>query len=819
MNPRIHQRNNYNDLIRLSTLVTQRRIDQRFLEDGLIIYIVDSDIVKLYSAPDDMAIDKGRRQGYCQFFKKSSSEQAKKLAIALSEYLFNKLSKDIPLLVFDAQLTEINDICSGVMRDFYKSQSSNKRAIDKKTKSITDRLSNILIIANKIDTNSNDETIDEQTLIQSIEGVSEQLLKSLAFGKEISRLNHILNPENPKLTGIPYLLEQYPKVVKKSFFEVHSDVIKRSNIRSTIQERLKKVKPKPKKLKPKEEEKYEQLLENDVSALSNLFFLNKNLIESKEKFRFVLISGDEKIVQASDVLTTAIKINLQENCPESSCSFSDLFIRHPLSFINDEDFIGDLDYDLIDGVENELRSLLRSEGIDKVREFDDVASLMQNALPLDMDNYPIYDFEKRTDNISKIFDTFLDKRLATYSVGIKNYTDESVEGLLTKLRESKSGEEALREIYNEANNIFVKETNTLAFNLNHEALASFESIEKFCYRIPPFLRFDKVTPAETYIKSWVLQNDDNNTKDLYKEVEEKDPSGYSITLCNAAIWAFLDDWKLVQENAGRAFKIAIDLIDDGISNDHNLFLGHEAAYLSVVSTRHLTTAKSSDDVALLLKNLRNVIDYTKLLWNEFRKRNNLESIKPAEEEYRFIHELLSINLMEIWYEVFYFGLEEKNTNEINQIIQSLSEIKGQLLEIIQETEKEIDKPENEGKIDYLRYAQRHAINNYCLVFLVLDKHKKLQSNCCYDNIKYVLNIYHSTNNTVKNKKSFKVKSYLHACTMAVTNFLYLDMTKKEKKVENSRLYTLLTEEYFSKYSRKPYEKQRYLFYREIIGHA
>ena len=434
-----------------------------------------------------------------------------------------------------------------------------------------------------------------------------------------------------------------------------------------------------------------------------------------------------------------------------------------------------------------------------------------------MGEFPIHEFEERIENIPEIFDTFLDKRLATYSIGITNYTDEKVEKLLRKLRETKSGEEALREIYNEANNIFVKETNTLALNLQQEALAGFESEDKLCYRIPPFLRFDKVKTAETYIKSWVLQHNEDNTKKLYEEVEDEDPSGYSITLCNATIWAHLDDWKLVQENAGRAFKIAIDLIDDGISNNHNLFLGHEAAYLSVVATRHLAIDKTKEDVNRLLTNLRNVIDYTKYLWNEFRDRNKLQTIKPADEEYRFIHELLSIDLMEIWYEVFHFGLDEKNEDDIQKILYSLNAIKGKLFDMVLKTEEQIKEPKNEEKIDYLRYAQRHAINNYCLVFMVLDRHTVLKSECHYEKIEYVLNVYKATNIAIN--KPFKVKSYLHVCTLAVASLLYMEMEKKENNEVNSMLYSLLTEDMIKKYSRKPYERKRYEFFRDIVGYT
>lgn len=807
MNSHKSQRNNFNDLVRLSKLVSQRRLDQQFVEEGgRIIYVVDSDIVKLYSAPEDIAIDQGRRYGYCQFFKDSSPEQAKKLAIALSDYLFFQLSKDLPLLVFDAQLTEIDDICCGIKRVLNNSHSRSRQLINNEPQSITRDLSNILELAEKIDSASESlHSEDEETLIQKMEAISSQLYKSLSLVNEISRLNQILDDKEPKLTGVAYLLEHYSEVIKRNFFEIKADIFERSIIRSAIEEKLIKVSRSQKS----------HLRENDVSALSNLFFINKNLVDNKEKFRFVLISGDEKIVHASDVLNDAMTESFDEHCLGCSCGFAELYIRHPLSFINDEKFIGDLDYEFIDNVENELRELHGSKVINEVREFDDVASLMQAALPISDDGYPIGRFENHSEKLPQIFDVFLDKRLATYSIRITNYAIVKAETLLNQLSETKSGEEALREIYNEANNLFVQETNTLALNLQQEALGSHEAKEIFCYRIPPFLRFDKVTAAEEYIKNWVLDSKNINAKDLFNEIEKEDPSGYSITLCNAAIWAHVDDWKLVQDNAGRAFKIAIDLNDDGISNNHILFLGHEAAYLSVVASRHLAKAKTYEDIQQLLSNLRNVIELAKYLWDQFKEKNQIHNLKSADDEYRFMHELLSINLMEIWYDIFYFGLEDKSDDDCNQIIKQLKIIKSELFNMVNNTIEEIDNPENKHKVDYLRYAQRHAINNYCLVFMVLDKHGKLKSDCNNESIKSVLNTYKLSN---VNRNPFKVKSYLHACTIAVASLLYMDMSKKEKDKLKNQMHTLLTEENINKYSKKPYEKQRFMFYNEIIGH-
>ena len=808
------KRSNHNDLLRLSNLISQRRVDYDFIkEGGRIVYAVDSDIIKLFSNPKENAVDQGSFIGYCQFFKKSKNKSSINLAIALSHYLFQTLSKDVPLLVFDAQLKEIDSICHGLMKDTER----NRLAQDNNARTIEEDLKDILALAKSMDKESKSPT-DGKALKDGIESTSDKIIKGLEFGKELERISKLLKDDIPRFSSILFLLEHFSEVVKESYFRQSNEMFSANIIRAALDRKL-------------EETKKYQLDENrlnDVSALYNLYFINKNLIESGENIRLVLISGDNKIVHASDILTTEITEDKEAFKSSLPNSFADLYIRHPLAFINDDDFIGDLE---IENIKESILSLLLSlheegnnknlnfEKMQEVSEFDDVASLF-SVMPLHTElKVSQEEFEDRTDGLAKIFDEFIGKRLIHYSFELEDYEKNGkINTVLKKIRETSSGGQSLKELYSEANNLLIYETNTLAFFLQQENLARLQSEEKFCYRIPPFLRFEKVSAAEKYVRSWVFGDLDTkeDIRTLYKEVEAFDNSGYSAALCSSAIWTFLDDWKLVQENAGRALKIAFSLIDDGRSYN-NYYLGHEAAYLSVVALRHLAIAKTRDEVSDLIERSRLYINVTKNFWDSFRKRNNLTNdLKPADKEYRFKHEVLSVDLMEMWYEVFHFEVTEKNEND--KIVDSLINIKKQLFEIINKTEEDMKHPENEQKEDYLRYAQRHAINNYCMIFFILDKHEALYSVCKTNEIVNVLSIYDSTNDDeIKSSNRFKAKSYLHACTMEISKLLYLDKLPPPKKELRSTLRQLLTDENIKKFSRKPYEKKRFLFYRDVAG--
>ena len=794
-------------------IVRHNFIDRNY--EGDVIYAIDSNILPLYYDPETEGPynSKNKRLGYSQLFANSDQDVAVKLATALSHYIFFKLQEDVPLIVFSHQFNEINNLVNGMVRKV--------AGVDVTNKDVLENLKSTFEYAKKIDRRkrSLSQLNSEENFRQSVTFSADSLINALSAGSKLERFKRVANKENPRFATIPYILENFSNVIDSDDADEPEDIIGAAQVRKIIYDRLCELKPR----------KYAQGIENDKNALYNLLFINLKL--AKKRKRLVFISGDEHLAEASVVLNDFLAELLGENYDgKEGYDFPDYFIRHPLSLLGRSDFFGKVGY-WQDTEENFVIDL-NSLGDDLIsisaeKEFTEIDTVFNFLSFYKEDKSNAYE-EDYLEKISKEFDDYIAGRLVEYAYDqdyLMSFDGEQgrrIQSYISKIKGSDSSSEQLRYIYNEVNNDLFSIASQVVFNIKHDEFSqSGIENEKLCYRVAPFLRFEKVSAAQNYVDSWIIESEssklydkDKYREDLLESIKEQDTSHYSKTLCNAHLWAYLDDWHVVLGLASRAFQIAIDLLDEYDHSKQATFLGHEAAYLCVISMRHLSHYTNHEDLDEGLNILTGLIDITNVLWDKFKDANDIESLEFSYEEYRFLHEKSSIDLMRIWYDLFYFHVRKNDASAVNQINRQLNTIGSYLYATTMEIESELQGCNDDGRQKYLKYAQRHFLNNFCLVAIVLSQHERMVSELSLENIKEVLALYESSSG-VNAKDMFSNKSYLHKCVMGVAKYLYGEPSNPA--LEKRNLYLLLDDEKIYKYSRKPYEKSRYEFFRGILG--
>ena len=106
----------------LKAAARQRRYVQPWLGDrrfraagGSVLYAVDTDVVKLYAAPDQVAVASERRpEGYAQVFPDDDPSQSEALGYSLAAHIFYRLAGDHPLLVLPPMEQEVRRVFKGV---------------------------------------------------------------------------------------------------------------------------------------------------------------------------------------------------------------------------------------------------------------------------------------------------------------------------------------------------------------------------------------------------------------------------------------------------------------------------------------------------------------------------------------------------------------------------------------------------------------------------------------------------------------------------------------------------------------------------------
>ena len=171
--------------------------------------------------------------------------------------------------------------------------------------------------------------------------------------------------------------------------------------------------------------------------------------------------------------------------------------------------------------------------------------------------------------------------------------------------------------------------------------------------------------------------------------------------------------------------------------------------------------------------------------------------------------------MELWFELFYFNSEKKDLHDVKVMQNKFNSLLDDYLKLIENCENELRLAGlSSDKKDYYLYSIRHAVNNYLLITFTLDKHAYFKHEIDRKTIEGVRAAYF---NASQEDSKFKTKSLLHACVMAITEYLYFSESRTEKSKNQSMLYKLLTNENIKKYSRKQYEKSRYHFFRKICN--
>lgn len=564
--------------------VRQRQAMQPWLEDrefvaagGAIFYVVDTDVIKLFTAPDETAVRNERgREGYAQIFPDDDPNLSIALGRALADHIFTELTSDQPLLLFPPMEQELRSVVAAVTRDAREEEVRARRELSDLRNKGRQWVREI------------GEIEDEDARLERLEQDAPTLARLLGGGSgagaELRRFGELIRSE--RIAPLEFALE-YDRIAKpmrdvldaprdfRSMLAMHDlrvqwfEWLHESKSRSTSS----------------------ILVNDDAQVLARLEWVNDKL--DSKSYRVVFVTGDPSLHVAAS----------RYNVSEHNSSFADLFIRHPRAYLAEPGVLAlDEQIDKTDGTDypellNWLDTFLAKHQAEDARTRNEVyTETLAEADDQDLEHLA----EKVLSSHPGIVDEFREKW--------RGYTGGLVlaQGARSDFRLAMDvdGQEAIDALLKPLADRLVQRVEE-----NWEAF--FDTATEVSYglwsdptndpsRSAPPLSFDSFSKAWTFVKNVLVSRtagrvDSVSFRRDLQALQEEDPSRYTYNLAFALLFAVEGFWHVAAILSERAVEIADRERPPRIS-------GREAAYLSAVALRH--SARRSED----LENIRNLLD-------------------------------------------------------------------------------------------------------------------------------------------------------------------------------------------------------------------
>lgn len=796
----LRQRNVSEILKQTRIAVLQRTEDRDFAghEDHNVIYAIDSNIVDLYTDPGERSVDRGDRLGYCQFFDNSDKTITESLGRALGHYLFRELSPDLPLVIFDAHLREVDDYIARIAADALE-MANGEDAAD--SRSVEMLVSFFAEHGDSLDAESTDETRDaaKEIIISSLPG----LVSKLGMMDKIGRLESLFSASTPAVIAIPALLggKIAPDWFNPEEFRAPRSIFDRvrfGDARLQIENELKNHKQSAGKKK--------DAFDNDVDVLAGVYWVNRLMLEKGGKHRLVLITGDENLVKASE----AIDAVSPEAFDELPLPFSQCFIRHPKAFVLDDQFIGNFQYDL----ENLARvsELLRGTEL-RVQDLEDVENIgeilrMFTAYEDNGDG----DIESLVtqDDLAKWADSTIQAQLANYIYKNEAPSRQIFGEHFEEIRRSNDISRTVREIVNQANEKLIDKANLLGLSTIGPVSESLSDQHGVGYRLVPYLRFGDWDPANKVARAFADRKFSiRKIETLFSRLDKQDPSGYSGLLCFALQWAYRDRWDIAEDNAGRALKIALEM-DEETSRKAAVY-GHEAAYMLEVAKRYLVDDLSGID------ELHGYLQIAKRRWKLAQAAEEESRKESEDDELRFRNSDASILLTETLFRVF----DEEDQIDRAAIVDDLDQLASTLTSIIESSRTWLDQRHSEDSQRMRRWVRAQCLHKLFTVFLLAKKLDALGSVIERAGEPGSFLEQYATLKMVDENDLFANAPFIHAVTFLTARLCFTDWgsRKTEFKAAKTMVLRALNEENVALHSRKRYDEARYEYLASVAADA
>lgn len=636
----------------VSTLATylcaaayQRRLmypcimDKQFVEKGgKIFYAVDADIVKLYTAPEEMSIKKGFREGYAVIFPDDDPCISITLGRALADYIFNHLSGEShPFLLIIPPIEEdIQNVYSAVASD----------AEQEKEQAYSD-LKKIQSLLDELKKETNKEKI-VKTLIEEAPHISQLLAGKKGPTAELIRFNRLLTLI--RIASPEFVLQEgwiTDETVCHAFAPIE-DVkgwMQIYDLREVWLNRLRETKSHRQDI---------ETIDRDAHALARLEWINNHL--DNNLYRLVYITGDHALHGAAKKYKPL----------EEKVSFDDLYLRHPRAYLAER---GVLSPDINSSSEKSETKFMEwldtflskflSEGRYDTKELDTMLEKKHSSL----ENMLKPVSEIHPDIIKEFHDSWIAyTRNLIIFYGSQEPLDKIDNDTFNKLANDM---EALIKQLDEQLKEKLRETWDACFNAAITAgYGMFYKHKKTKYhpRSAPPLVFNSLQETQKFVKNILASHKEGtlNSK-AYKEAINKllkeDGSGYSYNLAYALLFAAEGVWHVSAILAERAIDIARTCRPKNIS-------GREAAFLRAYALRH--SIRQMEDLDKLFPIIEEAEQY---LCEDRSSRPNLKA-----GEIRFETERLAIYLC---YNMFSSFLNKElppdkpNLTQLQKMVQDL----------------------------------------------------------------------------------------------------------------------------------------------------
>lgn len=753
-------------------LLRPRLKDKNLKNEGTpVYYAVDTDIIVLFSNPVKMSVSERKREGYAEVFHDDKDNISIAVGRAQSEFIFQQLTTQRPLLVLPPLEQELKEVFEAVAQA--ASQEQNKARVD-----IESLRKQLLLINDNFDPDETIEALqpggiaeDLVPLLRGTKGPSNELRRigGLLTNRYIATPDALLN--NPEwsskelenaLAPPENLLDQLTlSALRRDWF---NRIYENKNSRSTVN------------------------IERDAQALALLEWANLRL---EGNGKIALITGDAAIYNAA-----------QQYEMDGGDSFADSYLRHPRSFLA-EPYV----------LSPESETIYTDETIQT--EFVDWLDTFLAKLHSNKNSHLENSYSKELETLEKLPQEELERQASMLLEKHPNMTSdfrsrwEAYTNVIT-LKHGKP-DQGLIDLYPDLLNNAVVIFDTIQDRLDEVIQTTWES----CFdvattagyglvfnsnkgnrtrNIPP-LYFDSFSEAREFVRK-VLQFHESGgwNNDTYKEELRKlkggdDHSDYSRRLAFALLFAAEGVWRVAAILSERLVEYA-----ESEKGKLRNVSGREAAYLCAVSLRH-STKRIGD-----LQRARVMLDRAiHCLEKDKESRPTLEVF-----DIRFDAESLALSLT---HELFsrLTNRQEIQSNYSSMPLKEIQEKSKFLLNKIYKERQEKSTPSNEY---ILLKIERHLLTN---LFTSLTIQHFLDS----DKIKIdeISDFVDRFKNNIQEGQGKIQRSYL-VDVMYNFSHWWIKCNLKTKTKEHSELIKIIS--YYKDHCVMPYDKARFLEIRKII---
>lgn len=600
--------------------------DRKFVAaGGRLIWAVDADVVTLYADPAGKASWENDRIGYGQVFRDDDKKLSTAIAARLADYIFFKLSPDIPLLVIPPIETEVRAFWLALLRMFGDKPTPPPRDIDQEK-----ILRSLGVLQNVASVNY----ATEQKIIDEVLNFIYFETGPLAQFRRLAQLFDLNRIGNCELLMQSSQLKTEIKNIFRPFVGVHELIYHAEEKARWFKElqRVSRATAKTTLVK----------LERDAEALARLTLWNGQV--SKHNTRIVYLTGARHIFEAGWSLKS-----------KNEKPFAELYLRHPRAFLSSPEVLNNVavrpaevqapQYDpsqFADWLQTFLANFKVQGDLFRVEDKFALASHSREVAKVTANQQPHLaerfhsEWEKYTKNVRTAYRAppSIQERIAEE---FQNQGGAIVMETWQRVRRGLADQ--IRRKTDEAwESCFRIGTRTGFSFLFHEQVG-----RKIPSRIVPPLYFTEWQYTHDFISQigrW-HENADFDAEMYEKgisEIQKEESTGYAYYLAHAILFAGRGQWSIASILAARA----IATIEPQSITATSLANGREAYYLMAHSRRHTIRNRADLDEA------RRLVQRASEIFDEERDKQGQFEAVPE----RFLVEQLAFKATELMFARF-----------------------------------------------------------------------------------------------------------------------------------------------------------------------